>query len=94
MQVKRNPHEHDCHSTRRSGMVKCATKYWVCEKVKDWVLENPKVTAKELQRRIKDEYKVLVHYKRVLSCLVIGKRVLTTCTDSSLKLNSLVLVAL
>ncbi|PUZ67825.1 hypothetical protein GQ55_3G465000 [Panicum hallii var. hallii] len=63
--VKKNPHEHDCHSTRRSGKVKCATKYWVCEKEKDWVLENPKVTAKELQRRIKDEYKVLLHYKRV-----------------------------
>ena len=63
--MKRNPHEHACHSTRRSGKVKGATKYWVCEKVKDWVLENPKVTAKELQRRIKDEYKVLIHYKRV-----------------------------
>ena len=59
--LKRNPYEHDCHSTRRTGKVKCATKYWVCEKVKDLVLENPKVTAKELQRRIKDEYKVLVH---------------------------------
>ena len=63
--MKRNPHEHACHSTRRSGKVKGATKYWVCEKVKDWVLENPKVTAKELQRRINDEYKVVVHYKRV-----------------------------
>jgi hypothetical protein len=65
MQVKKNPHEHDCHSTRRSGKVKCATKYWVCEKVKDWVLENPKVIAKELQGMIKDEYKVLVYYKGV-----------------------------
>ena len=63
--LKRNPYEHDCHSTRRTGKVKGATKYWVCEKVKDWVLENPKVTAKELQRRINDEYKVVVHYKRV-----------------------------
>ena len=63
--MKRNPHEHACHSTRKSGKVNGATKYWVREKVKDWVLENPKVTAKELQRRIKDEYKVLIHYKRV-----------------------------
>lgn len=63
--MKKNPYEHDCHSTRRSGKVKGASKFWVCEKVKDWVLENPKVTAKELQRRIKDTYKVVVHYKRV-----------------------------
>ena len=63
--LKRNPYEHDYHSTRRTGKVKGATKHWVCEKVKDWVSENPKVTAKELQRRIKDEYKVVVHYKRV-----------------------------
>ncbi|RLM86722.1 uncharacterized protein C2845_PM04G09700 [Panicum miliaceum] len=65
LKVKKNSYEHDCHSTKRSGKVKCVTKYWVCETVKDWVLENPKVTAKELQRRIKDEYKLLVHYRRV-----------------------------
>ena len=65
MQVRRNPYEHDFHSTRRNGKVKGATKFWVCEKVKDWLVDNPKVTAKELQRRLKDEYKVVVHYKRV-----------------------------
>lgn len=50
--MRNNPHEHECHSTRRSGKVKGATKYWVREKVKDWVLENQKVTTKELVRSV------------------------------------------
>ena len=45
--------------------MKGATKFWVCEKVKDWLVDNPKVIAKELQRTLKDEYKVVVDYKRV-----------------------------
>ena len=35
LQVKKNPYPHECWSTRRGGKVKCATKFWVCEKVKD-----------------------------------------------------------
>lgn len=65
IKVRRNPYEHDCHSTRRNGKVKGATKFWVCEKAKNWLVDNPKVIAKELHRRLKDEYKVVVHYKRV-----------------------------
>jgi len=65
LQVKKNPYPHDCQSTRRGGKVKCATKFWVCEKVKDWVFEDPKVSAMELQKRIKDKFKVVVPYKRV-----------------------------
>jgi len=63
--VKKNPSPHTCHSTRRVGKVKGATKYWVCEKVIDWLKEDATVGAKELQRRLKDDYKVMVHYKRV-----------------------------
>ena len=45
--------------------MKGATKHWVAEKVKDWLVENNKLGPKELQRRIKEKYKVEVHYKRV-----------------------------
>jgi hypothetical protein len=45
--------------------VKNATKFWVCEKVKDWLIEDATLGANELQRRIKDDHKVMVHYKRV-----------------------------
>ncbi|WVZ73224.1 hypothetical protein U9M48_021561 [Paspalum notatum var. saurae] len=65
VKVKRKPYDHSCESTRRSGNVKQCSQSWVCEKVKDWVMENPRVTATELQRRLKDEYKVTVEYKRV-----------------------------
>jgi hypothetical protein len=44
---------------------KNASKYWASKKVKDWFIEDPTLGAKELQRRIKDKFKVLVHYKRV-----------------------------
>jgi hypothetical protein len=37
----------------------------VSEKVKDWLIENATLGAKELQRRIKDKFKVLGHYRRV-----------------------------
>jgi hypothetical protein len=33
--------------------------------VKDWLVDDPTVRAKELQRRIKDTFKILVPYKRV-----------------------------
>ncbi|KAK3137518.1 hypothetical protein QOZ80_5BG0453370 [Eleusine coracana subsp. coracana] len=57
IKVKRNPHEHDCISTRRTGRVKPATKFWICDKVKDWLVEDPSLGAKELRRRIKEHHK-------------------------------------
>jgi hypothetical protein len=45
--------------------VKNATKYWVCEKVKDWLIEDATVGAKELQKKLKEHHKVKIHYKRV-----------------------------
>jgi hypothetical protein len=45
--------------------VKCVTKHWVVEKVKDWLIDNPKLGSKALQGKLKDEFKVLVPYKRV-----------------------------
>lgn len=63
--MKRNPVAHDCTSRRRTKTLKNASKFWVCEKVKDWLIEDATLGAKELQRRLKDNHKVKVHYKRV-----------------------------
>lgn len=38
--MKKNPHRHGCSSLRRSKIVKNATKFWVCEIVKDWIMED------------------------------------------------------
>ncbi|RLN35080.1 uncharacterized protein C2845_PM03G28890 [Panicum miliaceum] len=65
VQVKKNPFPHVCHSTRRSGNVKGATKFWICEKIKGWLAEDPNVGPIELQRRPKEHYKVSITYKRV-----------------------------
>lgn len=65
IQVKKNPRPHTCTSAGRSKQVKNATKFWVCEHVKNWLMEDASLGAKELQRRIKDKYKVEVNYKRV-----------------------------
>lgn len=63
--MRKNPSPRSYHSTKRTGRVKGATKYWVCENVIDWLKEDANISAKELQRRLKDEHKVVVHYKRV-----------------------------
>ncbi|WVZ79951.1 hypothetical protein U9M48_027473 [Paspalum notatum var. saurae] len=57
VKVKKNPHLHECHSTRRKGQVKGATKHWVADIVRDWLVDNPRLTPKALQQRIKDEFK-------------------------------------
>ena len=54
VQVTRNPFGHICSSTRRKENAKNASKHWVCEKVKGWLLENPKLGPKELQQKIKE----------------------------------------
>uniref|UniRef100_A0A0E0DPP5 Uncharacterized protein n=1 Tax=Oryza meridionalis TaxID=40149 RepID=A0A0E0DPP5_9ORYZ len=65
MMVKTNPFPHECSSTRRSETIKAASKFWICEKVKDWLLQDASVGAKELQRRIHETHKVKINYKRV-----------------------------
>ena len=90
--MKKNPYPHECHSTT-SGKVKYASKFWVFEKVKDQVFENPKVAAMELKRRIKDEFTVVVLVYRSLlttNYLEIGSPNLTICIGSSCKLRNLV----
>ncbi|WVZ79720.1 LOW QUALITY PROTEIN: hypothetical protein U9M48_027268 [Paspalum notatum var. saurae] len=60
-----NPCAHDCSSTRRKQKVKNATKHWVCEKVKDFLIDDATLKAKVLQKNIKERYKVHIHYKQV-----------------------------
>ena len=62
-----NPHEHGngCQSTRRQGSCVGLSQFWVCSKVIDWLKEDGNVGAKELQRRLKDLYKVQISYRKV-----------------------------
>lgn len=63
--MKRNPYGHDYKSTRRNEKVKRVTKHWVADKVKDWLIDNPKLGPQALQGKLKDKFKVLVPYNRV-----------------------------
>lgn len=38
--MKKIPYAHECSSTRRNKKVKNSTKYWVCAKVKHWLIAN------------------------------------------------------
>ncbi|RLN28084.1 uncharacterized protein C2845_PM05G11130 [Panicum miliaceum] len=83
VKVKKNPRQHTCSSARRSKVLKNATKFWVCEQVKDWLMEDASLTAKELQRRIKDKHKVEVPYKRVYAGKELAHTQLFGSWDSS-----------
>uniref|UniRef100_A0A8R7PZF0 Uncharacterized protein n=1 Tax=Triticum urartu TaxID=4572 RepID=A0A8R7PZF0_TRIUA len=63
--VKKNPCGHDCSSTRRKKKMKNATKFWICDEVKDWLIEDATLGAKALRKKIKEHHKVDIHYKRV-----------------------------
>ena len=64
VQVKKNPSAHCCSSSRRKKRVRNATKHWICEKVKDWLIQDATLGASELQEKLKEHYKVTIHYKR------------------------------
>lgn len=63
--MKKNPSVQDCSSTRRKKKVRNATKYWICEKVEDLLIEDTTLGASALQQKLKEHYKVKIHYKRV-----------------------------
>ncbi|XP_048533812.1 uncharacterized protein LOC125512773 isoform X1 [Triticum urartu] len=65
MQVKVHVQEHTCSSTKKKKKQKNASKAWVCEKVMDWVKEDPSVRPMELRRRLHDKYKIKVQYTKV-----------------------------
>jgi len=81
--VKRNPHAHSCTSARRSKEVKNATKFWVCDVVKDWLIEDPRQGPKDLKAKIKSKYKVDVPYKRVFAGKELAQKQLFGEWDSS-----------
>ena len=45
--------------------MKAATKFWICEKIKDWLAEDSTIGPTELKRKLKEHYKVSISYKRV-----------------------------
>ena len=63
--MKRNPCAHACSSTRRKKNHKNATRHWICAKVKDFLIEDATLRAKDLQKKIKEHHKVNINYKRV-----------------------------
>jgi len=56
-----NPCDHKCQSSRTIH----ATKFWIREKIKDWLVEDPTVRPKELRRRLKDDWKISISYKKM-----------------------------
>ena len=64
-QVKKNSFQHTCSSTRRKKKVVNATKHWICEKVKDWLIDDATLGAKALHKKLKEHHKVHIHYQRV-----------------------------
>jgi hypothetical protein len=52
LQVKKDESPHSCFITRRKKKVKNATKHWVCSKVKDWLIADGSLRARDLQKKI------------------------------------------
>ena len=68
IQVKVNPFGHTCQeSTLRKETIGRAKSRWVADEVKKWVAENHQVGTKELQKNIKDKFKIELPYMRVFS---------------------------
>jgi len=45
--------------------VKNATKFWICEKVKNFLIVDATLGAAELVKKLKERHKVNINYKRV-----------------------------
>ncbi|KAE8767557.1 hypothetical protein D1007_61064 [Hordeum vulgare] len=68
VQVKVNPFKHTCQeSTVRNNTISRAKSRWMAEEVKKWVKENQQVGPKELQKNIKDKFKIDLPYMRLLN---------------------------
>ncbi|KAM0863668.1 hypothetical protein ACQ4PT_044427 [Festuca glaucescens] len=66
--VKVNPFRHTClESTLRKETISRAKSRWVAEEVKRWVTENHQVGTKELQKKLKEKFKIEVPYMRVFN---------------------------
>ncbi|XP_047078838.1 uncharacterized protein LOC124689334 [Lolium rigidum] len=59
VQVKVNPFRHTClESTLRKETISRAKSRWVAEEVKRWVTEDHQVGTKELQKKLKEKFKI------------------------------------
>ncbi|KAM0896486.1 hypothetical protein ACQ4PT_023140 [Festuca glaucescens] len=68
IQVKVNPFRHIClESTLRKETISRAKSRWVAEEVKRWVTENHQVGTKELQKNLKEKFKIELPYMRVFN---------------------------
>ncbi|XP_014753895.1 uncharacterized protein LOC106865993 [Brachypodium distachyon] len=94
VQVKVNPFRHTCQeSTLRKETISRAKSRWVAEEVKRWVTENHRVGTKELQKNIKDKFKIELPYMRVFNgkqhamilFMVTGRKVLNCCIPAKVK---------
>ena len=64
MQVKTSGPKHTCSSFNNYGETMASNK-WVAERVVDLLREDPEMTPKELQDRLKKKYSIEVPYDRV-----------------------------
>jgi len=63
--------------------VRNATKNWICEKVKDFLIDDATLKADALQKKIKERYKVHISYKRVYMGKILALSQLYGDWDSS-----------
>ncbi|XP_044335754.1 uncharacterized protein [Triticum aestivum] len=63
--VRKNPCGHDCSSTKRKKKLKNANKRWICEHVKDWLIEDATLGPKALRKKLKEHHGIDINSKRV-----------------------------
>ncbi|XBI43220.1 hypothetical protein VPH35_108016 [Triticum aestivum] len=63
--VRKNPCGHDCSSTKRKKKLKNANKRWICEHVKDWLIEDATLGPKALLKKLKEHHGIDINSKRV-----------------------------
>nr|XP_045085045.1 uncharacterized protein LOC109761194 [Aegilops tauschii subsp. strangulata] len=63
--VRKNSCGHDCSSTKRKKKIKNATKRWICEHVKDWLIDDATLGPKALRKKLKEHHGINIKYKRV-----------------------------
>ena len=82
--MRKNSCDHDCSSTKRKKKVKNGNKRWICENVKDWLIEDATLGAKALRKMLKEHHGVNIHYKRVYMGKLLALKELYGDWDNSL----------
>ncbi|KAJ0972417.1 hypothetical protein J5N97_020376 [Dioscorea zingiberensis] len=81
-QVKTMQKEHLCSSINKSGN-KMATKYWVADRVIEWLRNEGELAPSELRRRLVEKYHVELPYHRVWRGKEIAMSIIHGCWDNS-----------